>query len=202
MWRIYTKEESCPLEDRLSNFLKEYNLDLDNDSDIIAFGSELGFDIGMMPLDEQKLDGVMLVENSNKLIAVNENLNLKKARFVISHELGHYITQLSEKHKDNCSLNQNRQLFFATKDKIYHDKDKPMIEHDMDYLAAAMLVPKNQFLNELNYYDVDLAKIKGAKSDLEVRKNVNQDLINYFAERYNVETDVIVKRIAEVSYYA
>lgn len=202
MWRIYTKEESSPLENRLDEFLEKNDVRLNNDTDIIEFGSELGFDIGMMPLDEQKLDGVILVENEDKIIAVNEKLDLKKARFVIAHELGHYITQLSEIHKENSNSTKKKQLFFAARDKIYHDKDKPRIEHDMDYLGAAMLVPKNQFIIELISNDVELTKFQNVKSELEIRKNINQNLIDYFADRYNVEADVIIKRIAEVSYYA
>lgn len=201
MWQIYTKEQSNPLENKLYEFLEKYGLKLNNNTDIIELCSELGFNIGMMPLDEQKLDGVILVENEDKIIAVNEKLDLKKARFVIAHELGHYISQLCSINEENSKYNQKKQLFFAAKDKIYHDKYKPVIEHDMDYLAAAILVPKEQFKIELISNDVELTKLKDIKNELDVRKNVNQDLIDYFADRYNVETDVIIKRIAEVAYY-
>lgn len=200
MWKIFTKEDSCPLETNLKEFLEKNKITLSNETDIIELCSELGFEIVMMPLDKQKLDGLILVENEDKIIAVNEKLDIDKARFVIAHELGHYITKLSDITEKNSKTDQKKQLFFAAKDRMYHDKNKKPIEHKMDYLAAAILVPREQFQTELISNNIELEKFKGA-SELDIKRNIGKNTIDYFAERYNVESEVIIKRIAEVSYY-
>lgn len=196
MWKIYKREESEQLENILKDFIRDFNLNITNNTDIIELCHSLGFKVLMMPLRKYMLDGLILVENEDKVIGVNQDLPIEKARFVIAHELSHFITQSTELKKSKS----NKQLFFATKDNVYHDYDKSQLEHDMDYLAAAILVPKHQFIEELESFGIDVKKFKDLKKE-EVIRGISISDLEYFAKRYNVETEVIIKRIVEVSYY-
>ena len=193
MSKIYTKEESEKLEKRLDEFCKKNGLSFDNETNISSICKQLNILNFAIPLNEEKLYGVIIIYNETRAIAINEKLDVQDARFVIAHELAHYITE--------AERSGNKTPLFAERDNIFHGMEKRDEENDMDYLAAAMLIPKNQFIEELKTLQIDLKSLLG-KSVVEVKKNVSLLFIDFLAKRYNVKEEVVIRRIAEVAYYA
>lgn len=190
---IYTKEKSEPLEKKLQGFYKKIGKSFEPPYDIFQYSSDLGFAVWKIPLEEEKLDGLIIVDEENdKLIALNHLLNLPDARFVLAHELGHYI--------EKFMANGSEQLLLAEKDRFSHGDEKQPIEHDMDYLAAAMLVPKDKFIADLKSYSFDFNKFID-KDAQKWKHNIPTQMVRDLAVKYCVEDAVIERRIIEVSYY-
>ena len=191
MCDVFKRERSQPLEERLSKFLGSHKLNLSNDTDIISVCKKLNLTGLYMPLDDS-MDGFILVNKRYRVIAIKETLEPLDARFLIAHELGHYITAYDE------SKDENNQFVVAAKETYRHGTDKPDVEHEMDYLGAALLVPKEQFMRELDGMKVNY---KNLHTENEVMKSISYDIISEFATRYRVSKQLIIRRIAEVSYY-
>lgn len=192
MCEVFTRERSQPLEDKLKKFLGTHKLSISNDTDIISLCNKLNLTGLYMPLDD-KMDGFILVNKKYRVIAIKQSLEPLDARFLIAHELGHYITAFDE------SKGEDNQFIVAAKDTFKHGADKEPIEHDMDYLAAALLVPQDQFMRELEAMDL---KYSNLHTENDVIQNIPISIISDFANRYRVSKQLIIRRIAEVSYYA
>ena len=192
MCRIYTRRESERLEKKLSRFLQAEKLSLSNDLDIISLCKKLGIQANYVDLSETDFDGCILVNKNYKFIGISDDLEPIDVRFLIAHELAHYI--------DNAVDKKPHEVFIAAKDKFAHGEDKLPIEHDMDYLAAAILVPQQQFIEDLDALNIDYKKLV-LHTEREVRDTVSPDFVTYLSKRYRVREQLIVRRIAEVSYY-
>lgn len=192
MCNVFKRERSKPLEDRLSNFLGAHKINLSNDTDIMSICKKLNLTGLYMPLDDS-MDGFILVNKKYRVIAIKDSLEPLDARFLIAHELAHYITAYDE------SKDENGQILIAARETLVHGENKPAIEHEMDYLAAAILVPKEQFKREL---DATQIKYGHLHTESDVVKNIPIQIISEFATRYRVPKQLIIRRIAEVSYYA
>ena len=188
----YTKEKSEPLEKTLNNFYHTKNIKFNPDTDdIFEFVNSLGFEIWKLPLDNENLDGIILAYKGEKKIGLNESLPLHHARFVLAHELAHYITRLA-KSPDN--------LLIAERDRIFHGNQKKTIEHDMDYLAAAILVPLEAFKQDMLHYNINL--LPSSPTDTtDLKEQLPLNTIHELAEKYCVSEEVIYRRIVEASYY-
>ena len=81
-------------------------------------------------------DGSISVSKNGteKTILVNENRSVAFKRFVITHELAHYLLH----YKEDGSLFKHRE----------HIKGKGAEENDADYFAACILMPKDSFVRE------------------------------------------------------
>ena len=178
----------------LSKFCKENEISFSNNTDITKICNKFNIHTIAMPLDDEKLDGLILIEKKLKVIATNKSLDSKDARFVIAHEFAHFI-------KESIS-SPNKELLFAEKDRVFHGGEKKQEEHDMDYLAAAILIPREQFLDEMIAVKINVEQIKEELTEQNVRRTVHPNIVYFFARRYNVKEDVIIRRMAEVSSYA
>ena len=189
MGEVYKKDKSQPLEKLVSDFVGKYNLHLTNNSDIVSLCKDLGFSVSSYPTKQEGYDGFILVNNTFKVIGIDDNLSPIDRRFLIAHELGHYI-KADSKHEE---------VLLALKDNLNHGDDKSQEEHDADYLAAAILVPMSQFKYELELLEIEY---KNLNSELEVKSKIPAVIISFFAKRYRVNEQLIARRIAEVSTYA
>ena len=106
MCQVYTRERSQELEEKLSNFLGSHRLTITNDTDIVSVCKNLNINALYMPLDET-MDGFILVNRNYRVIAIKESLEALDVRFLIAHELAHYITAYDE------TLNSNQILIAA-----------------------------------------------------------------------------------------
>lgn len=178
-----TKEKMNELETRVETFFKDNKIPLERKLDITKVCTSLGITVSSLKLPDElknQIDGLILVKEGSKKIGINSELSPQKARFVIAHELSHYITQ-------------GDSLEYAFKDEIYHGKEKSQLEQYMDYMAAAILVPRKIFKVYL-----DVLSIEG-EYNKETVLEVNPVLIDLLADRFQVEKDVIYRRIIEVA---
>jgi len=189
---IYLKNESEPIEEILKFFCDQHEIDLNNTNDMVSICQKLGIDTYSLPLHEDNLDGLILIEGDLKVIGIDETLNAIDSRFVIAHELGHYMYE--------SLASGGKKLMFAERDKVLHGEEKSERENDMDYLAASMLVPKDKFIQELKSFNILNGQV--FTSEEEVQKAVKPIFISFFADQYRVRKQLIVRRIAEVSQYA
>lgn len=188
----YKREKSEPLEKELKAFYQKTGKQFKEMDDLFEYSEKLGFSVWKLPLDEEKLDGIIVANKRWKKIGLNQSLNLQDARFVLAHELGHYIKKHLSTDEDN--------LLIAEKDRILHGEDKDDQENDMDYMAAAMLVPQETFIADLRECNFDFDKYVN-KEDANLKEPLPENLQKKLAEKYCVDEAVISRRVVEVAYY-
>lgn len=127
--------EKYEIEQKAEEFLKKY---FDWESlyvPIIDIARKLGFVVRNMKLEDE-YDGVLAMDpkaetvldlKTNKFIGVNSNRSNEFKRFIVAHELGHYVLDDSGTRK------------FAHRVKAH---GKPEQEQDVDYFAACVLMPR------------------------------------------------------------
>lgn len=195
MYQDITQEMKNASEAMLDAFFAKNNIELSKDKDIVEICKSLGFKVLSLAMDEEfpEFDGVMLAEGEKKIIGINSTIDIKNARFVIAHELAHYIfNEMIDQNKDVFSAD-HKQKVVAAKDKVLHKSEKPIREHLMDYMAANILVPKKDFLTELNNLNVDVTAVAKDPSAL------SESIIDYLSHVFNVNEEVIRRRIKEVA---
>ncbi|MBR5614991.1 MAG: ImmA/IrrE family metallo-endopeptidase [Clostridia bacterium] len=130
----YKKEIAKKTED----LLKEYNIDTMNGVDIIGLAKQMGFVVGNAGLDDND-DGFIMVNRdadkilgieTTKLIGVNANRDYVDKRFIIAHELGHYV------------LHCRNDKIYAHRESAHGRSDE---ENDVDFFAACLLMPADAF---------------------------------------------------------
>lgn len=112
--------------------------------DVIDVAKRLGFVVGNAVLNKED-DGFIVVEEgrkeimgikTDKLIGVNSDRSLEWKRFIIAHELGHYVLHFKEK---------NLQGLYANRD---HKSGHNELENEVDFFAASLLMPRESFENK------------------------------------------------------
>ena len=112
--------------------------------DIIGLAKNLGFVVGNAELSDDE-DGFIIVEEgseqilgqkTDKLIGVRADQSIEWKRFVIAHEIGHYIL-----HYDKM---KNHGIY-AHRD---HKKGKNEKENEADFFAANLLMPRERFMKQ------------------------------------------------------
>lgn len=109
--------------------------------DVINIASKLGFVVGNAVLNNND-DGFIIVEEgreeifgfkTDKLIGINSQRSLEWKRFIIAHEIGHYILEYK---------NDNLKGLYANR---YHSRGHDKNENQIDYFAACLLMPASIF---------------------------------------------------------
>lgn len=183
----FTSQELINMENEIESFFKANSMNRTVPVDTIAIAKSLGFKVYSLDLNEigDNIDGIILVDEKNnglfkKVIAFNQNIkNVSKVKFIIAHELAHYISQKSINEQDSP-------LVFAEKLNI-HGEEKSKEEQEMDFKAAAILIPKDKLsadLQDRNYNDLS--------------ENDKQITESELADIYGVEIPVIQRRIEEI----
>ena len=189
MYPDYTKDKIVEFEKKVDKFVNDKKIgeDLIPGFDIIKIAVRLNFQVYSMRLPSG-VDGVILIDREKKIIGVNSSNSGEQARFVVAHELGHYIDQIES--------NPHSEILFAMKDSIFHNDKKNDKENEMDYLAAALLVPHNslkQVLLGLNITNISTYK------DTD---KIEDSILTSLAGIYKVNKELIQRRIYEVLQYA
>lgn len=184
MYRVITKEKRREAEREVVDFFK--GIELSANFDVIKLCSQFGFRMISLSLPNG-IDGVIMVDGETKVIGVSNRVSPVDARFVVAHELAHFIHESQGK-----GINE---VFFAAKDSILHDNEKSEDEDLMDFIAAAILVPKELFLKDLKA--LGIAKV----FSLDETKKIEYGIIENLAKKYNVADKLIMRRIFEVSDY-
>lgn len=128
---------------------------------------------GNIHINDEKCKSI----NKKTIIIVDKNDSLQQQRFVIAHELGHYLFDYIGSEYD-CPLK-------AYSCPYLKDNHSGESEQVANRFAASLLMPKNMFIKEHdNAVDIDCRKIY---------------VIKYLSKLFQVEEASIVKRIEEVS---
>lgn len=168
------------LENIVKVFFEQNDIEVNIPVDVFAVASSLGFDVRGAEFKEP-LEGLLLVDeniekikgfDSNKIIAYNCQKSIYMKKFIVAHELAHYISEKSK--------NSDKKIVLAARD---HEGEysSNTTEQEMDYMAASILMPRE-----------DLLKKFGKKND------EKSELINQIASRYNVSSKMAERRIEEV----
>lgn len=183
-------------ESLIHDFFEDNNLNLDIPIDIVSLVKKLGFRVLAMDLSliEENIDGLILVDEvshrigqfeTDKLIVYDRALkDIKETRFVIAHELAHYIDQK----RNGKNVVFGEKIRHGEAKKKEKDKDKIREEQKMDYMAAAILVPRDSLVHELKL-------IKYNNLD-ELSKGI---VIGDLSNKYAVSSEVMKRRIEEVN---
>lgn len=175
-----TLKEKSDIEKRANEFLDSMN---ENRGiiDIVAFAESKGFEVFLSKMPEKDEDGAIYIgisENEKKTqrILISNKLSYPTARFVIAHELGHYVLHYNEKEMNE----QEGKVFFHVDTHSNKSKD----EQAADYFAACILLPKDVFRNK---YEELISRIR--KSEV---------VIDMLSQIFIANPRTVQRRISEV----
>lgn len=151
--------EKKNIEEKALEFMNKMGYVDDSDAvDVIDIAKKAGFAVGNAMLDDDE-DGFIIVQDgvkeilgihTDKLIGVNSARTVEWKRFIVAHELAHYVLHYAyEKHNG----------IYAHRE---HIKGKNDEENDADFFAANLLMPRKKFVdayNELKDKQLDLDEI-------------------------------------------
>ncbi len=177
----FTKEEMDSMESMLNIFLENNGIKLNVPVDVFEISTKLGFDIRGAEF-KNDIDGLILVNekldkiepfSSNKVIAYDCKKNIYHKKFIVGHELAHYIEAKSEQ--------PNQQVVYAARD---HSEpySMDMDEQRKDYLSAALLMPRDILMKEYSKDDV----------------KATNEFYEEVAKKFNVSLEMTKRRIEEV----
>lgn len=138
---------------------------------------KIGFVVGNANLSDKE-DGFIIVNsdekellglNANKIIAVNSKREFCLKRFIIAHELGHYLLR-----------EDNQKIFAHRENKIGKNEE----ENEFDYFAACLLMPKEKFEEKTS-----ILMNKGIKDD---------ELIYELSNSFQVPSESVRRRFDEL----
>lgn len=149
--------------------------------DIIQIANKMGFAVGNALLDEE-IDGFIIVQegsdeilgiNTDKLIGVNSKRTLEWKRFIIAHEIAHYILHYPT---------QKSQGMYAHRE---HSKGRNEDENDADFFAATLLMPRKRFVEKFN-------ELKSKGLELE-------EIVILLSKKFVATCKMIERRIGELA---
>ena len=127
------------LEEQANSLLKEHGIDAKDGFDIVSLAQKMGFVVGNAVLDDGE-DGFIIVDtnrksllgtSANKVIGVNAKRDYPLKRFIIAHEIGHYVLEGCNEpiyaHRQNNSVKRS------------------VNEQEVDFFAASLLMPQEAF---------------------------------------------------------
>lgn len=176
----FEEAKMLEMEEKVKVFFEQNNIEVIIPVDVFAVASSLGFDVRGAEFKET-LEGLLLVDehierikgfNSNKIIAYNCQKNIYMKKFIVAHELSHYINEKSK--------NEDKKIVLAARD---HEDEysNNMVEQEMDYMAACILMPREDLLKNYDGKDIE-----------------REELIKFIVSRYNVSPKMAERRIEEV----
>jgi Predicted Zn peptidase len=131
------------IEQKASELLSNHNINSSDGFDVVALAKDMGFYVGNATLDDNE-DGFIAVDTretsilntgSNKVIGVNSTRDYYTKRFIIAHELGHFILRANEQ--------GDKDIIYAHRESKSERRTDE--EQDVDYFAACLLMPKEAF---------------------------------------------------------
>lgn len=170
--------ERNEIERKANDLLNQYNINADNGVEIVNLCKKTGFTLISVELDDTE-DGFIIANETinsfpgfktNKVIAVNSKRSYEEKRFIIAHELGHYVLQ-----KEGHTL-------FAARDSRHGRSEN---ENDIDFFAACLLMPKDAFVRQYN------------RLEKETTTPVSDQIIIELADVFGVPFLSVVRRMRE-----
>lgn len=169
------------IEAKAIELMEKVNYVDDSDAiDVIQIAKKAGFAVGNAVLDDEE-DGFIIVKegakeilgiHTDKLIGVNSARTLEWKRFIIAHELAHYVLHYGS---------ENHNGMYAHRE---HKKGKSVAENDADFFAANLLMPRKKFLNTYN-------ELKNKKLDFD-------EIVILLSSKFVVTSKTVERRIEEL----
>ena len=169
------------IEQKAIETLNLIDINEDTDAiDVIEIAKKLGFIVGNAGL-ENDVDGFIIVEKGKKevlgqktdrLIGVNATKELNWKRFIIAHEIGHFILHYNE--------NENNGIYAHRE----HKKGKSEQENEADFFAACILMPRELFVNKAK--------------ELLAKKLTKNEMIVLLADKFCVTHKMTERRFKEL----
>lgn len=164
--QVNSKESLTKLEGKLNNYLKDNDMPI---ADFDAICSKNNVKIEKVSQFSKKLKGgaeasVDNAEDGGYTIFVADNIDERKHRFVVAHELVHVIL--------GDPLPGNREKFGVF--------IRTVPEQERDYIAAAILLPLKEFgeaLIKANYFNSDESSKNRFIDEVSATKQVERDLV-------------------------
>lgn len=151
---------------------------------VIKIAGEFGINTYKTDKLDKELSGIIYVGGTtekvygkDKVILVDEDEPLKHQRFIIAHEIAHYLLDCLT----NPQYNDSRILFSEGYPKSNHDSPK---ERKADLFAAELLMPTDLFKDQ---YDVALKENKHPMF-----------ILMYLSDYFQTKMSSIEKRFVEV----
>lgn len=166
------------IKERAKEFLEHYGVNFDEEIiDISRIIYEMGFYVCQMAMDED-MDAFIIVDTdliekykTPKVICLNKDNSVGTKRFLLAHELAHYIFEYKEREQAR---------YYNT----YNKKEESISETRANLFAANILVPEDVFKRKYAEY----------MEETESKPVTIQKL----AEFFNVSTKCIEYRMEEV----
>lgn len=165
----FTKADMQNMESILLSFLSKMNITLAVPVDIFELADQLGFDVRGAEFVEN-VDGIIIVDEfedkidgfeSNKVIAYNCKKDIVDKKFIVAHELAHYIWE-------KAHAKEKRIVVAARDHRGKYSDDKK--EQQMDYIAASILVPREHLIDSGLTDPVEVARNYRVPEDLARRR--------------------------------
>lgn len=177
---ILSQKDMNIAENMISNFLKKTNFTIPKNGwlDIIEFATSLGFSCNANEtVIEENLDGVVYVDEEKgiRYIGFNSDRDIEVIRFIVAHELSHYIENRMEK--------PNKKVTIALRHNFSEERDDK--EQLIDYMGVCLLVPADHFKSEIEKYNF--------------LNWSSEEIIGTLAAQYQVTQKVIERRIYELN---
>ena len=165
----FTKADMQDMESMVLSFLSKMNVTLSVPVDIFELADQLGFDVRGAEFDEH-MDGLIVVNEfedkidgfeSNKVIAYNCKKDIEDKKFIVAHELAHYIWEKSQA--------KAKRIVVAARDHHgrYSDDER---EQRMDYVAASILVTREHLIDSGITDPIEVAKKYRVPEELAQRR--------------------------------
>lgn len=187
MSKPFTPEEITEMEKVVSSFLEENQITLTPPVDIFKFATELGFDVRAAKLPGE-IEGLIIVDESSekiskfrtsKVIGYNIKFDLIKNKFIVAHELAHYIDEKMS------PSNQGSKIVVAAREPCGPNYSNNADEQRKDYMAAALLIPKEDLLKKI-------------PKDMSL---LDDQFYQKLADYYRVDIRLAKRRVKEVSLW-
>lgn len=119
------------------------------------------------------LSGLLIIKGNSRLIGVENDASIKRQRFTLAHELGHFVL-----HNEVSSLFTDVQLF-KRQSEGYSSREERM-EQEANYFAASLLMPENLIRKEARVMQCDLH---------------DDENVSKLADRFNVSLSAMTFRL-------
>lgn len=185
-----SKQDKKRVEERSKTVLRETGSTSEIPVKVVAISRKLGFFVGQAILEKGTV-GVIAVDKAketifdtdrNMVIVVDQTLDDARRRYIIAHELGHYILRDTQDAP-----------VFALRETAHERNDK---ENEADYFAACLLMPKDAYLSELKSV---CRTLKLASDYTELREPEKYKAADWLSKRFDVPQLTALRRIDEVS---
>lgn len=190
MSKPFTSEEVVEMERVVSSFLEKNQITLTPPVDIFRLATSLGFDVRAATLPGA-MEGLIIVDESSKkiskfrsskVIGYSVKFDLIKIKFIIAHELAHYI---DEKMSPD---NQGANIVIAAREPCGSDYSNNADEQRKDYIAAALLIPKDDLLIRLKALTANTNEL-------------DEQTFQTLADYYRVDVRLARRRVGEVALW-